>query len=146
MKYTLPGALAAMLLLGSPVLAADVGVSITIGQPGFYGRIEIGDVGRPAVVYSRPVVIERVVVEHRPEPLYLRVPPGHSRNWKKHCRAYDACGVPVFFVTDKWYDRVYIPYYRERHERREDRREDRRDDREDRREDRHDNGKGRGRD
>lgn len=146
MKNRLMGTAVAMLLVGGQVLAADVGVSITIGQPGFYGRIEIGDVGRPAVLYSRSVVIERVVVDRRPEPLYLRVPPGHSRNWKKHCRAYDACGVPVYFVTDRWYDRVYVPYYRERHERREDRREDRRDDREDRREDRHDNGRGRGRD
>jgi hypothetical protein len=135
MKNALMGAAAALLLLGSQAQAADVGVSITIGQPGFYGRIDIGDVGRPAVLYSRPVVIERVVVDRRPEPVYLRVPPGHSRNWKKHCRAYDACGVPVYFVTDKWYDGVYVPYYRERHERREDRREDRRD-----------NGKGRGRD
>ena len=27
----------------SPALAADVGVSISIGNPGFYGRIDIGD-------------------------------------------------------------------------------------------------------
>jgi hypothetical protein len=110
MKNALMGAIAALLMLGSQAQAADVGVSITIGQPGFYGRIDIGDVGRPAVLYSRPVVIERVVVERRPEPVYLRVPPGHSRNWKKHCRAYDACGVPVFFVTDRWYDGVMRLY------------------------------------
>jgi hypothetical protein len=31
------------------------------------------------------------------------VPPGHQKNWKKHCRDYQACGVPVYFVKDEWY-------------------------------------------
>jgi hypothetical protein len=26
---------------------------------------------------------------------------------------YSACGMPVYFVTDDWYDRVYVPHYRE---------------------------------
>lgn len=133
-----------------PTHAADVGVSISVGQPGFYGQIDIGDVPRPQLVYSRPVVIERA----RPvavAPIYLHVPPGHARNWRKYCSRYDACGRPVYFVQDNWYNRVYVPAYRERHydrregrwddrrdERREDRREDRRDDRRDERDERRD--------
>ena len=43
-----------------PSRAADVGVSISIGQPGYYGQINIGDVPQPPVViYNAPVVIER---------------------------------------------------------------------------------------
>lgn len=98
-----------------PVLAADVdvGVSISIGDPNFYGRIELGDFPQPRLVYRRPIVIERV--RQTPEPLYLRVPPGHAKNWRKHCHEYDACGRPVYFVEDRWYNEVYAPRYRERH-------------------------------
>lgn len=110
--------------LAAPVFAADVGVSITIGEPGFYGRIEIGDYPPPQLIYRQPIVIERVLVE-RP-PVYLRVPPGHAKNWRKHCHEYNACGERVFFVQDNWYNREYVPRYQEQHR---DRRDDRRDER-----------------
>lgn len=111
-------------------LAADVGVSLSIGQPGFYGQIDIGDYPRPRVIYSQPVIVERGVYMNRP-PLYLRVPPMHARNWKRHCRAYRACGQQVYFVNDDWYQREYVPRYQERHHNRGDKRRDRRDDRRD---------------
>lgn len=106
----------------APVLAADVGVSINIGQPGFYGRIDIGDFPQPQVVYRQPVVIERVVVT-RP-PVYLRVRPGHEKNWRKHCREYNACGEQVYFVRDNWYQQDYVPRYQERHGDRRDKHKD----------------------
>jgi hypothetical protein len=34
--------------------------------------------------------------------VYLRVPPGHRRNWSRFCGRYDACGRPVLFVRDDW--------------------------------------------
>ncbi len=48
----------------APVQAADVdvGVSINIGQPGFYGRIDIGNVPPPVVMYPQPVIIARPAV------------------------------------------------------------------------------------
>jgi len=116
-------ALAAMIgLPATPALAADtakadVGVSISISQPGVYGRIDIGRFPQPTVVVQQPVIIAappppRVVVVQpqpvvvaRPEPVYMWVPPGHRKNWKKHCREYNACGVPVYFVRDDWYDK-----------------------------------------
>jgi len=114
--------------LAAPALATDVGVSISIGQPGFYGRIDIGDYPQPQVIYAQPMVIERVPVD-RP-PIYLRVPPDHSKHWSKHCRKYNACGERVFFVHDTWYNREYVPRYQERHrDRRDDRRDESRDDR-----------------
>jgi hypothetical protein len=101
--------------LGNTANAADVGVSVTVGQPGFYGRIDIGDYPYPppVVIYRQPRIVERVYIER--EPIYLRVPPGHARNWRKHCYKYNACGERVYFVQDSWYHRDYVPHYREYH-------------------------------
>ena len=95
----------------TPVLATDVGVSVTIGQPGFYGRIDIGGFPPPLVIYDTPRYVQRVPAG-RP-PIYLRVPPGHIKHWDKHCREYNACGEPVYFVRDDWYQREYVPRYQE---------------------------------
>ncbi len=131
----------------TPALAADVGVSVSIGQPGFYGRIDIGDYPypQPQVIYRQPRVIERTYIER--EPIYLRVPPGHARNWRKHCHKYNACGERVYFVQDSWYQREYVPRYQEHHrDRRDDRRDEYRDDhRGDRGNDRSGNNHNRGR-
>jgi opacity protein-like surface antigen len=93
-------------------MAADVGVSITVGQPGFYGRIDLGNAPPPQVIYAAPVVIQTYPVTEVREPLYLRVPPGHEKKWSKHCKRYGACGRPVYFVQSGWYNNVYVPYYK----------------------------------
>ena len=110
----------------APALAADVGVSVSIGQPGFYGRIDIGNYPQPQVIYPQPVIIAPAPYAVVQRPIYLRVPPGHAKNWGKHCSRYAACGQPVYFVQDGWYENVYAPHYREDH--RHDRRDDRDDD------------------
>lgn len=116
MKFSLSATvLAAGSLLGSfAATAADVGVSVSVGQPGFYGQIDIGDYPRPQVIYAEPVVVQRVHTVY--QPVYLHVPPGHEKNWSKHCAKYGACGRPVYFVRDSWYNEVYVPRYRERHD------------------------------
>jgi hypothetical protein len=38
--------------------AADAGVSFSVGQPGFYGRIDIGNAPQPEVIYARPIVVQ----------------------------------------------------------------------------------------
>jgi hypothetical protein len=102
-------ALALAAIAFTPVQAVDVGVSIQVSQPGVYGRIDIGQFPRPQVVVAQPVIIvpappRRERVAEKVEPVYLWVPPGHRKNWRKHCREYRACGVPVLFVDDRWYD------------------------------------------
>ena len=109
-----------------PALAADVGVSISIGQPGFYGRIDIGDFPQPQVIYRQPILVERVPANS--PPIYLRVPPGHRKHWSKHCHKYNACGERVLFVQDNWYSREYVPRYQEQHRERGDERRDERGD------------------
>ncbi len=99
--------------LVAPSQAADVAVSVRIGQPGFYGSIDIGGFPQPQLVYSEPVFVHRVAVA--PAPVYLVVPPGHAKHWDKHCARYQACGRPVYFVQESWYNDVYVPRYQERH-------------------------------
>ena len=48
------------------------------------------------------------------QPIYLHVPPGHAKDWRKHCRKSNACGQPVYFVQEDWYNNVYVPRYRDR--------------------------------
>jgi len=129
------------LTLGAAVFSAPASaqVSVSIGQPGFYGRIDIGGFPEPALLFPQPVMIQRVPMG-RP-PLYLRVPPGHARHWSRYCGRYQACGERVYFVRDDWYNSEYAPRYREQHGRpefREERRDDRRDFREERHDDRRD--------
>ena len=96
-----------------PTWAADVGVSVNVGQPGFYGRIDIGNVPPPQVIYAQPIIVQHVA--QPPQPVYLRVPPGHAKKWSKHCHKYDACTRPVYFVKDDWYNNVYVPHYQKTH-------------------------------
>ena len=91
--------------------AAQVGVSVGVNEPGFYGQINIGNEPAPQVVYAQPVVVAppppTVVVP--PQPIYLHVPPGHIQQWKRYCYEYNACGRPVYFVQEDWFNRVYMP-------------------------------------
>ena len=106
---------AAVAAIVVPALVADAGVSVQIGEPGFYGSIDIGGFPQPQLIYPQPVVIQRVPVGVVREPIYLHVPPGQAKNWSKHCRKYNACGQPVYFVQNSWYDQEYVPRYRESH-------------------------------
>ncbi len=98
---TLIAASLAALALPSFAGNVDVGVSVQISQPGVYGRIDIGRFPQPQVIVQRPVVVVHEAV--RPAPVYLHVPPGHRKHWRKHCRDYGACGTPVYFVQERWY-------------------------------------------
>jgi len=123
---------ASLLALTSTAMAADVGVSINVGQPGFYGRIDVGDFPQPRLIYAQPVIIERPGRYIEQQPIYLRVPPGHAKKWAKHCAAYNACGQRVYFVQDRWYTNEYAPRYREQHGDRRDRHDNERSDHNDR--------------
>ena len=117
--------------------SSNVGVSVSVAQPGFYGRIDIGD-QQPTLVYPQPVIIQQAPIAVHLRPIYMRVPPGHSRNWAHYCGQYRACGQPVYFVREV--------DHRDRDDRRDwDRRDHDRYDRDDRRDyDREDRGGDRG--
>lgn len=96
-------------------LAGDLGINVILSgeiKPGIYGQVQIGNAPRPVVVYEKPRVI---VIDKRyfhEEPIYLHVPPGHAKNWDKHCHAYHACERHVYFVRSQEYE----PEYQREHE------------------------------
>lgn len=107
--------LAAILLSVTIAASAQVGVSVDIGEPGFYGQISIGNAPPPQVIYPQPVVIAPAPRYVGVPPVYLRVPAEQANHWRSYCARYDACGRPVYFVRDDWYLNRYVPYYRNRH-------------------------------
>ncbi len=85
-------------------------------QPGEYGRVAIGGyVEAPRVIAPRPLVgfVDRYghAVEEYVDPafgteqmpVYLWVPEAQRLHWAEYCGEYGACGVPVYFVEDRWY-------------------------------------------
>jgi hypothetical protein len=113
MKRFLIAAALAATFVTTAAFAADVGVSLSIGEPGFYGRLDIGGYPQPQLVYRQPIAVERVPTNR--EPIYLHVRPGHASHWKNHCREYSACGERVYFVHNNWYHREYVPRYQQQH-------------------------------
>jgi hypothetical protein len=123
---------------------AQTSVSIGVNQPGVYGRINIGDVPRPALYRAEPVIIARPRVVVEQPPVYLYVPVAHQQNWRRYCGRYNACGQPVYFVRDDWvrerYSHEHPDWDRGRH-RGWERHDDRGQDRDDRGHDREDRGR-----
>ena len=96
-------------LLGTAALLLACGTAMA--QPSVYGRIDLrGGYPTPQVLYPDAVYIQRGPGV-APPPLYLHVPPSHSRRWSTYCGRYNACGAPVYFVQDNWYRDVYTPQY-----------------------------------
>jgi hypothetical protein len=104
---------AALLTAAAGAMAQNL--SLQLGQTGYYGSIDLGNLNRPPVIYQQPMVIQMVPQYRNAAPIYLRVPPGHAKKWSKHCGAYNACGRPVYFVQDSWYNNTYAPHYRKTH-------------------------------
>ena len=113
-------AAATLMAASATASASDVGVSVSVNQPGLYGRIDIGNAPQPALVYQQPMVIAPPPVAVVQQPLYLHVPPGHAKHWAKHCAEYNACGQPVYFVQEGWYQNVYAARQAPRYERDDD--------------------------
>jgi hypothetical protein len=88
--------------------AGDLGIHIILSgevAPGVYGQVQFGNASPPPLVYAQPMLIEPQAAP--PPPVYLHVPPGHAKNWRKHCREYNACNRPVYFVRSREYEPDY---------------------------------------
>ena len=139
-------ALTTCLAAGTVHASPQVGVQVSVHQPGFHGRIVIGDRPPPAVVYQQPVIVHQSPVAVVQQPIYMNVPPAHYQHWATHCGRWRACGQPVYFVRPAvaYPGQAYAHPASKAHwkqERRDDRqewRDDKRDARHDRRHDRHD--------
>ena len=107
---------------------AYIGGSVS-GQlaPGVYGRVDIGNAPPPPVMYAQPMLaVPPAVMVPQAQPQYLWVPPGHAKNWRKHCSRYHACGQRVYFLRNPpphWHGHQGRPqprYVAPRHEHRRD--------------------------
>lgn len=113
-RFVVWSALASVAAL-SAAQAQSVSVNATItGEvlPGVYGQVQLGNGPPPPVLYAQPTIVQLppVVVGAPPvEPIYLHVPPGHAKNWHKHCHEYHACDRPVYFVRSAEYEPGYRP-------------------------------------
>jgi hypothetical protein len=97
-------------LLAPLCLASGLAFAADVGDGAFFGRIDIRAFPGAQVVYARPMqVLHGSAAGAGAEPVYLHVRPGEERRWGAHCRAYDVCATPVFFVTESWYRTVYLP-------------------------------------
>ncbi len=102
--------LALGILAISSAKADDLGITVILEKevaPGVYGRVEISNDSRPNVYYRDPMIIVTDSKYARSRPVYLHVPPGHAKNWRKHCSKYHACDRPVYFVRSAEYDEHY---------------------------------------
>jgi len=106
---------AAILLVAACGLARAASWTV-VAQPGDAGRVAIGGyVEAPRVYVPQPLVAftdryGRTVEEYvdpafgtEQMPVYLWVPEAQRLHWAESCRDYGACGVPVYFVEDRWY-------------------------------------------
>lgn len=96
-----------LLLLG---LCSATAHAQSMGQPGFYGRIEIGDYTQPPLLISNAVMGNPGV--YTGSPVYMHVPPAQAHAWGRYCHVYGACDWMVYFVDNGWYDSVYVPGFR----------------------------------
>jgi len=92
-------------------LAVDAGVSINVGQPNYYGRVDPNGYPQPQLIYHQPKAVNRIPTNQ--PPIYMRVPPKQAKNWRKHCEKYNACDERVLFVQNNWYNNEYAPRYQE---------------------------------
>jgi hypothetical protein len=95
--------------VAAPARAQNVSVGVTIAGevvPGVYGQVVLGNQPPPPVLYTQPLIARPVVVAQpvAVEPIYLHVPPGHAKHWRKHCHEYHACDRPVYFVRSAEYE------------------------------------------
>jgi hypothetical protein len=115
-----------VLLVGTGIARAD-GLNLQVllsGQvaPGVYGQVQLGNAPSPPLVYAQPMLIEAQPAP--PPPVYLHVPPGHAKNWRKHCREYNACNRPVYFIRSEEYAPGFDRRVYDREHEHDDRRRD----------------------
>ena len=77
--------------------------------PGIYGEIDSRRFPKPLLIQAKPVVIDGHSRNAHAKGVYLHVAPGEEWHWFTRCHAYNACAVPVYFVTESWFINVYLP-------------------------------------
>jgi hypothetical protein len=99
-----------ILLALSGALAAVMPAHAAGAAPVIYGPIDTARFPKPLLINRKPVLIDKAAAKaSSAKPLYLHVAPGEEWHWYANCRKYNACGVPVHFVSENWFAKVYLP-------------------------------------
>ena len=104
-------------------LAAGAARAQSAGTDEFFGRVDLVMSGTPApeVMSTRAVKGQHLHSHTRPAlpaaplagfeaPVLFHVRPGEEARWAARCKAYNACDLPVLFVTEAWYRDKYLPH------------------------------------
>jgi hypothetical protein len=95
----------AIVLVGMAVVTTVAAAS----ESGIYGRLDLDGLSTPQVINAKPVLADSSSSRALTQAVYVHVPPGDEKHWRARCRLYDACDVPVHFVTESWFLDVYLP-------------------------------------
>ena len=109
------------LVLGLMGVGLAFGLTIAVAQaapaadglldpdPGLYGKLDLSKFPKPQVLNVKPLLVSTAKGASKAKPVFVHVRPGWELHWSAHCAAYDACSVPVYFVTEGWFVHVYLP-------------------------------------
>jgi hypothetical protein len=100
---------AVMLFSVSVATAAMGSPSPVEADNGFYGRLDLNGYANPELINARPTLADPSAMGASAAPVYLHVRPGHELHWGTRCHEYQACTVPVLFVTERWFMSVFLP-------------------------------------
>ena len=89
--------------------AADPGARPAAHDAEFFGRLDMSGFASPQLVNPKPVVADPAARGAAATPQVFHVRPGDERRWQATCKAYDGCAVPALFVTEAWFQQVYLP-------------------------------------
>ncbi|MDF3030144.1 MAG: hypothetical protein K0R03_702 [Moraxellaceae bacterium] len=78
-----------------------------------HGAVDVRNFSRPELVSPHPIIVRFLSAQMLARALYLHVPQSHRTKWEGWCHHYQACGHPVYFVTEQWFERVYRPVLEE---------------------------------
>jgi hypothetical protein len=90
-------------------IAAVTAAAATAAESGIYGRLDVQGLTPPQVLNPKPVLADASSARASMPAVYVHIPPGDEKHWRARCRLYDACDVPVHFVTETWFVDVYLP-------------------------------------
>jgi hypothetical protein len=90
------------------LIALTTAITSAAADQGIYGRLDLEKFPKPEFINAKPILGD-ASKRASGKSIYVHVPPGYERHWQFHCKTYDACNVPVQFVTEHWFVKVYLP-------------------------------------
>jgi hypothetical protein len=107
-----------VLSLAALCVASSLATAAQDPAAGMFGAIDRNSFPTVEVSNPRPVKGQHIhaqawtpqtALRGWESPIFLHVRQGEELRWSMRCKDYDACNVPVFFVSESWFRNVYLP-------------------------------------